>query len=64
MRLASVKDGSRDGRLVVVRHDGEAIADASGIARNLQSALDQWESCEPALRALAESFDAGRVHGE
>ncbi|HYG66897.1 MAG TPA: fumarylacetoacetate hydrolase family protein [Anaeromyxobacteraceae bacterium] len=64
MRLASVRDGSRDGRLVVVRHDGEAIADASGIARNLQSALDRWESCEPALRALAESFDAGRVHGE
>jgi fumarylacetoacetate (FAA) hydrolase len=64
MRLASVRDGSRDGRLVVVRRDGEAIADASAVARCLQDALDRWEVCEPALRALAESFDGGAIPGE
>ncbi|HVI96377.1 MAG TPA: fumarylacetoacetate hydrolase family protein [Anaeromyxobacter sp.] len=64
MRLATVRSGSRDGRLVVVRRDGAAVADASGIAPSLQAALDGWDACEPALRALAASLDAGRVHTE
>ena len=64
MRLATVRSGSRDGRLVVIRRDGEVAADASGITPNLQSALDAWDACEPALRALAASLDAGRVHHE
>jgi fumarylacetoacetate (FAA) hydrolase len=61
MRLASINDGSRDGRLAVVRKDGEAIAEASAIAPSLQDALDRWEACEPPLRALAEALDAGRA---
>jgi fumarylacetoacetate (FAA) hydrolase len=61
MRLATARDGSRDGRLLVVRRDGEAAADASAIAPSLQAALDRWEAAEPALRALAASLDAGRV---
>ncbi len=64
MRLATVRSASRDGRLVVVRRDGEALADASGIATSLQAALDAWDACEPALRALAASLDAGKVHTE
>jgi fumarylacetoacetate (FAA) hydrolase len=64
MRLATVRSGSRDGRLVVVRRDGAAAADASGIAPSLQAALDGWDAREPALRALAASLDAGRVHTE
>ncbi len=61
MRLATARDGSRDGRLLVVRRDGEAAADASGIAPSLQDALDAWEACEPALRALARSVDEGKI---
>ncbi len=61
MRLATARDGSRDGRLLVVRRDGEAAADASGIAPSLQHALDHWEACEPALSALARSLDEGKV---
>ena len=64
MRLATLRDGSRDGRLVVVRRDGEAFADASRVAPTLQDALDGWEEREPALRALAESVDAGGVDVE
>jgi fumarylacetoacetate (FAA) hydrolase len=63
MRLATARDGSRDGRLLVVRRDGEAAADASGIAPSLQHALDHWEACEPALRALGRSLDEGKVGG-
>ena len=64
MRLATVRDGSRDGRLVVVRRDGDAVLDATRIARSLQDALDRWEVCAPSLRALAASFDAGDAQGE
>jgi len=60
MRLATIRDGSRDGRLAVVRRDGEALADASRVAPTLQAALDRWEDCEPALRRLAADLDAGR----
>jgi len=64
MRLATARDGSRDGRLLVVRRDGEAAADASPVARSLQAALDRWEACEPALRALGQDLDDGRIRGE
>jgi fumarylacetoacetate (FAA) hydrolase len=64
MRLATIRDGSRDGRLAVVRRDGEALADASRVAPTLQAALDRWEDCAPALRGLAEELDAGRAPSE
>ncbi|MFT3914742.1 MAG: fumarylacetoacetate hydrolase family protein [Anaeromyxobacteraceae bacterium] len=61
MRLATLKDGSRDGRLAVVRRDGAAYADAGAIATTLQAALDRWDACEGPLRALAAELDAGRA---
>jgi fumarylacetoacetate (FAA) hydrolase len=64
MRVATARDGSRDGRLVVVRRDGEAAASAHGIVPTLQAALDGWERVEPSLRALAQDLDDGKVPGE
>jgi len=64
VRLATARNGSRNGRLVVVRKDGEAALDASGVAATLQEALDHWEERAPSLRALAASLDAGDVDGE
>ena len=61
MRLATLADGSRDGRLAVVRRDGAAWTDASSVAPCLQAALDGWEQAEPRLRALAGALDAGRA---
>lgn len=58
MKLASLK-GGRDGRLVVVSADLAWFADASAIAPTLQAALDDWERCEPMLRALALSVETG-----
>lgn len=63
MRVATARDGSRDGRLLVVRADGAAAADAREIAPTLQAALDRWERCEPALRSLAAALDAGHLEG-
>ena len=56
MKLASLKHG-RDGRLVVVSNDLHWFTDAFLIAPSLQAALDDWERCEPQLRALAESLE-------
>ncbi len=64
MRLATLRDGSRDGRLIVVRRDGEAVLQASRVAATLQEALDGWDECAPSLRALAASLDAGDVDGD
>ena len=66
MKLASLKSG-RDGRLVVVSNDLAWFTDAFLIAPTLQAALDDWERCEPELRALAESLEhdavpKGRFH--
>ncbi len=63
MRLATARDGGRDGRLLLVRRDGQAVADASSIAPSLQAALDRWEICEPALRSLGQALDAGKLQG-
>ena len=56
MKLASLKHG-RDGRLVVVSNDLHWFTDAFLIAPTLQAALDDWEACEPRLKALAESLE-------
>lgn len=66
MKLASLKHG-RDGRLVVVSNDLNWFTDAFLIAPTLQAALDDWERCEPLLRALATSLEneavpRGRFH--
>ena len=66
MKLASLKHG-RDGRLVVVSRDLHWFTDAFLIAPTLQAALDDWDRCEPKLRALAESLEheavpRGRFH--
>ncbi|CAN5431050.1 fumarylacetoacetate hydrolase family protein [soil metagenome] len=56
MKLASLKHG-RDGRLVIVSNDLHWFTDAFLIAPSLQAALDDWDRCEPLLRALAESLE-------
>jgi fumarylacetoacetate (FAA) hydrolase len=64
MKLATLRDGSRDGRLLVVSRDGTRQVPAEGIARNLQAALDDWEQLAPRLEALSEKLNAGEVKGE
>jgi fumarylacetoacetate (FAA) hydrolase len=63
MKLATLRDGSRDGRLLVVRRDGEAGATSPDQWPTLQSALDDWSAAEPKLRALADQLDQGAIDG-
>ena len=57
MKLATLKNGTRDGALLVVSRDGSRAADATAIARTMQAALDDWARAEPALRQLAEELE-------
>ncbi|MGE5185935.1 MAG: fumarylacetoacetate hydrolase family protein [Acidobacteriota bacterium] len=63
MKLATLRDGSRDGRLLVVRRDGEVGAPSPDAWPTLQRALDDWTEAEPQLRALAEQLDRGELEG-
>ncbi|MEO9612129.1 MAG: fumarylacetoacetate hydrolase family protein [Nitratireductor sp.] len=64
MKLATLKDGTRDGRLAVVSRDLTRCADASFLAPTLQGALDDWRRIAPHLEALAESLEHGSVPAE
>jgi fumarylacetoacetate (FAA) hydrolase len=57
VRLASLRDGSRDGTLVVVDGAAERYAVADAIAPHLQAALDDWDRAAPELRRLAERLE-------
>lgn len=59
MKLATLHDGSADGRLVVVARDLAHLAPASGIAATLQEALDRWDEVAGKLQALYERLNAG-----
>jgi fumarylacetoacetate (FAA) hydrolase len=59
MKLASLRDGSRDGALVVVSRDLTRCVEAQPIARTLQQALDEWERAAPKLAALAQDLEIG-----
>ncbi|MBA3391472.1 MAG: fumarylacetoacetate hydrolase family protein [Deltaproteobacteria bacterium] len=63
MKLATLRDGSRDGRLLVVRRDGSTGAPAPDTWPTLQRALDDWSAAEPALRAIAEQLESGALAG-
>lgn len=57
MKLATLKDGTRDGHLVVVSCDLTRFCSANTIAPNLQAALDDWDRCAPLLEAVFEQLE-------
>ncbi|MIL09804.1 FAA hydrolase family protein, partial [Salmonella enterica subsp. enterica] len=59
--LASLKNGSRDGQLVVVSRDLTHYTDASFLVPTLQDALDDWARVAPHLEAMAESLEHDAV---
>ena len=61
MKLSTLKNGARDGRLVVVSKDLTRYTDAAAIAPTLQAALDKWDVYAPKLQQLAEQVELGSV---
>lgn len=64
MKLASLKEGGRDGTLIVVSKDLKRAVRANGIAATLQRALDDWKTIAPQLEEVAASLERGAVVGE
>ena len=61
MKLATYRDGSRDGQLVVVAADLASAHYASGIATRLQQVLDDWNFIAPQLHDLAQALERGKA---
>ena len=61
MKLATYKDGSRDGQLVVVSRDLSTAHYATGIAQRLQQVLDDWNFLAPQLEDLYQTLNNGKA---
>ena len=61
MKLATYKDGTRDGQLVVVSRDLSTAHYATGIANRLQQVLDDWGFMAPQLQDLYETLNQGKA---
>jgi fumarylacetoacetate (FAA) hydrolase len=61
MKLATYRDGSRDGRLVVVSRDLTLATDAAPVATTLQWLIEHWDDAAPGLASIYERLNAGRV---
>ncbi|MFZ1390208.1 MAG: fumarylacetoacetate hydrolase family protein [Dokdonella sp.] len=61
MKLASLKEGGRDGTLIVVNRELTRAVGAHAIAATLQSALEDWSRAAPRLNALFEELQAGNA---
>ena len=63
MKLATLRDGSRDGRLVVVSRDLKRYVHVPKISVTLQHALDHWDLVAPRLREVYATLNAGEAPG-
>jgi fumarylacetoacetate (FAA) hydrolase len=61
VKLASLRQGGRDGTLVVVDNRLERCVRVRGIAPTLQAALDDWAAAEPLLHNIANRLALGEI---
>jgi len=61
MKLATLKDGTRDGQLIVVSRDLRTAAIPDGIVSTLQRALDDWAFYAPQLIDVYDALNQGRA---
>lgn len=64
MKLATLKQGGRDGTLVVVSRDLSRCRAVPAIARTMLAAMDDWATVEPQLRQVYEALNSGALEGE
>ena len=61
MKLATLKDGSRDGQLIVVSRDLSTAHHAQAIAGTMQALLDDWGFLSPQLEDLYATLNGGKA---
>lgn len=59
MKLATRKNGTRDGELLVVSSDNTRAVAVGSVAPTLQALMDDWSTKVPHVQALAAALDAG-----
>ena len=64
MKLATLKQGGRDGTLVVVSRDLKRCRSVPAIARTMLAAMDDWATVEAQLRQVYEALNSGAIEGE
>jgi len=63
MKLGTLKEGGRDGTLIVVSRDLTRAVKAPDIAPILQRVLEDWSGLAPRLQALSDKLNGGTVPG-
>ncbi|GAB3098154.1 fumarylacetoacetate hydrolase [Aestuariicella hydrocarbonica] len=63
MKLATLKNQTPDGRLVLVSRDLTKAVDVSHIAPTMQQAIERWQDVEPALRELEQAINVNTLDG-
>jgi len=61
MKLGSLKQGGRDGTLVVVSRDLSRAACVPGVVKTMQALLEDWESCGRRLEDAYELINKGEM---
>lgn len=61
MKLATLKDNTRDGQLVVVAKDLSIAVAVPDIAANMLNAVENWADVEAPLQSVYEALNAGEV---
>lgn len=61
MKLGSLKEGGRDGTLIVVSRDLSQAVRAIDVAPSLREALENWDQAAPQLEALSKAVNAGKA---
>ena len=62
MKLATIKDGSRDGQLAIVSRDLKTAQLADAIAPTMQAALDDWNFIAPQLQEIYDQLNNGKAY--
>lgn len=61
MKLATLRDGTPDGRLMLADLQGQRICAVPSLAASLQQALDRWDTIEMELRDAYRRLCAGEI---
>lgn len=64
MKLATLKNGQRDGQLVVVSRDLSRCVEVSDVSQTMQYVLDNWKAVEPQLQEIYQALNDGNVANE
>jgi fumarylacetoacetate (FAA) hydrolase len=63
MKLSTLRNGTRDGQLIVVNRDLSRAVAVPEIARTMQGALDDWERVGPQLQTVSDRLNDGAALG-